>query len=149
MVDVDKLSNRYIWQGLGISFVLMSIAYVAATSVGTMQDGDMSSAVALQYASVNVLIGFCFYMFVTVVEALVWRRVASNSLDGLPTFFMGVSGVRLLSALAVMFVYYLVACREAMLPFFLTFAVFYVAQLIHHSYFFSRVSRMADDSLNR
>jgi hypothetical protein len=47
-----------------------------------------------------------------------------------------------------MFVYYLVVGRDAMLPFFLVFAVFYIAQLIHHSYFFSHVSHLADDSLN-
>lgn len=137
MINFNKLISRYIWIGLTISVLLMAVAYAGLTLAGT-----------LQHAVVNVLIGFCFYMFVTLAEAFVWRHVASTSPDSLPTFFMGVSGVRLMLALAVMFVYYLVVGRDAMLPFFLVFAVFYIAQLIHHSYFFSHVSRLADDSLN-
>ena len=137
MINFNKLSSRYIWIGLTISVLLMAVAYAGLTLAGT-----------LQYAVANVLIGFCFYMFVTLAEAFVWRRVVSTSPDSLPTFFMGVSGVRLMLALAVMFVYYLVVGRDAMLPFFFVFAVFYIAQLIHHSYFFSHVSRLADDSLN-
>ena len=39
-----------------------------------------------------------------------------------------------------MFVYYLIAGREAMLPFFLVFMVFYVLLLIHQSVFFAKVS---------
>jgi hypothetical protein len=46
----------------------------------------------------------------------------------------------LLLALAVMFVYYLVAGRSAMLVFFLVFMVFYVVSLAHHTIFFARVS---------
>ena len=137
MINFNKLSSRYIWIGLTISVLLMAVAYAGLTLAGT-----------LQHAVANVLIGFCFYMFVTLAEAFVWRRVVSTSPDSLPTFFMGVSGVRLMLALVVMFVYYLVVGRDAMLPFFFVFAVFYIAQLIHHSYFFSHVSRLADDSLN-
>ena len=43
-------------------------------------------------------------------------------------------------ALAVMFVYYLVNGRDAMLVFFLVFMAFYLVSLIHHSVFFARVS---------
>jgi hypothetical protein len=70
---------------------------------------------------------------------LVWRYIAKNSPDNLPTFFTAVSGFRLLLALAVMFVYYLLN-KETMLSFFIVFMVFYVASLAHHSFFFARVS---------
>jgi hypothetical protein len=46
----------------------------------------------------------------------------------------------MLMALAVMFVYYLVNGRDAMLVFFLVFMAFYLVSLIHHSVFFARVS---------
>ena len=46
----------------------------------------------------------------------------------------------MLLALAVMFVYYLVNGRDAMLVFFLVFMAFYLVSLIHHSVFFARVS---------
>lgn len=137
MTDIYKMSNRYIWQGLGISFILMAAVYVFATMLKGTAD-----------ASLHVLIGCCFFMVVTIVEALVWRKVANGSPENQPTFIMGVTGVRLFLALAVMLAYYLVKGREAMLPFFLVFAVFYIAQLVHHSYFFSRVTRLADDSRN-
>ena len=65
---------------------------------------------------------------------------AKNSPDSLPTFFTAVSGFRLLLALAVMFIYYLLDNNDTMLKFFIVFMVFYVASLAHHTVFFSRVS---------
>ena len=70
MINFNKLSSRYIWIGLTISVLLMAVAYVGLTLAGT-----------LQHAVANVLIGFCFYMFVTLAEAFVWRHVASTSPD--------------------------------------------------------------------
>jgi len=80
-----------------------------------------------------------FSLMVCFTIGLVWRYVAKNSPDSLPTFFTAVSGFRLLLALAVMFVYYLLN-KETMLSFFLVFMVFYVASLAHHTIFFARVS---------
>ena len=51
----------------------------------------------------------------------------------------------MLLALATMFVYYLVGGRASMLPFFVVFMVFYVAQLIHHSIFFSRAAHQLEE----
>lgn len=82
----------------------------------------------------------CFTLVAFVTIGLVWRRVAKQSPESLPTFFTAVSGFRMLLALAVMFVYYLVAGRDKMLPFFLVFMVFYLVSLAHHSIFFARVS---------
>jgi hypothetical protein len=71
---------------------------------------------------------------------LIWRRVAKRSPESLPTFFTAVSGFRLLLALAVMFVYYLVDTHDSMLRFFLVFMAFYIVSLVHHTIFFARVS---------
>ena len=68
------------------------------------------------------------------------RRVAKKSPENLPTFYTAVSGFRLLMALGVMLVYYLINGGDTMLVFFLVFMVFYFASLIHHSVFFARVS---------
>ena len=87
-----------------------------------------------------IIIGTCFTVVVFVTIGLGWRRVAKSSPESLPTFFTAVSGFRMLLALAVMFVYYLVAGRDMMLPFFLVFMVFYLVSLSHHSIFFARVS---------
>lgn len=86
------------------------------------------------------ILSVVFTLVLASVIGLVWRCVASRSPESLPTFFMAVSGFRLLLALAVMFVYYLVAGRSAMQAFFLVFMAFYVVSLTHHSIFFARVS---------
>jgi hypothetical protein len=66
--------------------------------------------------------------------------LAEHQPDMLPTFFTAVSGFRFLLALIVLGVWYFVADRASMLTFFVVFLVFYMASLIHHSIFFSRVS---------
>lgn len=76
------------------------------------------------------------------VEGTVWGIVARRSPDSLTTFFMGVSGCRVLTALLMMVIYYLIAGRSAMLVFILTFAVFYIAIVSHHVLFFSRHSSL-------
>lgn len=141
MTKIQKLSNRYIWQGLLVGLVLMALAYAAVSVDAPKQLSDTISVAAY--------IGFCFFMLVTMAEAVVWRRVAEGSPESLPTFFTAVSGGRMLLALATMFVYYLVKGREAMLPFFIVFVVFYVVQLVHHSIFFSRVSNHLDELNNK
>lgn len=141
MTKIQKLSNRYIWQGLLVGLVLMALAYSAVSVDAPKQLSDT--------ISVATYIGFCFFMLVTMAEAVVWRRVAEGSPESLPTFFTAVSGGRMLLALTTMFVYYLVKGREAMLPFFIVFVVFYVVQLVHHSIFFSRVSNHLDELNNK
>ena len=86
------------------------------------------------------IVSVAFTLIVCFTIGLVWRYVAKNSPDSLPTFFTAVSGFRLLLALAVMFVYYLLDSNDTMLRFFIVFMVFYVASLVHHTVFFARES---------
>ena len=51
-----------------------------------------------------------------------------------------VSGFRFLAALVVMAVWYVLSDRTSMMQFIMVFLVYYMASLIHHSIFFSRVS---------
>ena len=87
-----------------------------------------------------IIVSVAFSLVTCVAIAQIWKRVAQSSPDSLPTFFTAVSGFRLLLALAVMFVYYLVDNQDSMLRFFMVFIVFYFGMLIHHSIFFARIN---------
>ena len=126
MDKIRKMSLNYMRQGLFFSAALFLLTLLV------MQVWFLD---LLAPAIVSV----AFTLLVCFTIGLVWRYLARNSPDSLPTFFTAVSGFRLLLALAVMFVYYLLN-KETMLNFFLVFMVFYVASLAHHSFFFARVS---------
>ncbi len=66
--------------------------------------------------------------------------MAERNPEGLTTFYTAVSGFRMLLALGVMMVCYLVVGRDAMTVFFLVFMSFYVMLLVHHAVFFGKVS---------
>ena len=126
MDKIRKMSLNYMRQGLFLSAALFLLTLLV------MQVWFLD---LLTPAIVSVV--FTLIMCFTI--GLVWRYVAKNSPDSLPTFFTAVSGFRLLLALAVMFVYYLLN-KETMLNFFLVFMVFYVASMVHHTIFFAKVS---------
>ena len=127
-MNIDKLCMSYIRQELFLSVALFLIALLVMRV--WFIDSILSPAI----------ISVCFVLVLAVSIGLVWRRVAKVAPDSLPTFFTAVSGFRMLLALAVMFVYYLVDKNDTMLLFFLVFMAFYFASLIHHSIFFARVS---------
>jgi hypothetical protein len=127
-MNIDQLSKRYMRQQLYLTaalFLLTLLVMQVWFIDGLLVPAIISSAFTLVLAS---------------VIGLVWRRIAKQSPDGLPTFFTAVSGFRLLLALLVMFIYYLVYGRDHMLLFFLVFMAFYFVSLAHHSIFFAKVS---------
>ena len=126
-MDIKKLSTAYIRQGLMITVALALIALL----VMQVRYLDLLTP---------VIVSVVYSLTVCVAIALIWQRVAQRSPESLPTFFMAVSGFRLLLALAVMFVYYLVDNQDSMLRFFLVFIAFYFGLLIHHSVFFARIN---------
>jgi len=127
-MDINKLSISYLRQELYLSIGLFLIALLVMRV--WFVDGLLMPAI----------IATVFTLVVSAAIGMVWRRVAKRSPESLPTFFTAVSGFRMLLALAVMFIYYLVFGRSAMLLFFLVFMVFYFVSLAHHSIFFARVS---------
>lgn len=127
-MDIDKTSKQYARQVLFLTVALFLISLL------------VMQVWFLDEVFTPALVGTAFTLVVGTVIAWVWRRVAKLSPDSLPTFFTAVSSFRLLLALAVMFVYYLVHEGDSMLTFFLVFIVFYVVSLVHHSVFFARVS---------
>ena len=128
MADVNKLSKRYIRQG------------ILPTS-GLVLIGLLVAQVCNKYGLiVPLIVSALFILAIETADALIWKRVAKKSPDSLATFYTGASGFRLLLSLLVLFIYYLIAGRQEMLPFFIVFVCFYIMSLIHHSLFFSKVS---------
>lgn len=126
--DIDKLSKRYARQELLLTAALFLITLL------------VMRVWYLDELLVPVIVSAAFTLVVSTALAVIWRKVATKSPDSLPTFFTAASAFRMLLALVVMFVYYLVNGRDAMLVFFLVFMAFYLVSLIHHSVFFARVS---------
>lgn len=127
-MDVDKISKRYARQALFLTAALFLIALLV---MRVWYVDEMLTP---------VIVSVVFTLVVSGAVAVIWRRIAKRSPESLPTFYTAVSGFRLLLALAVMFVYYLVNGSDAMLVFFLVFMVFYLVSLAHHSVFFAKVS---------
>ncbi len=124
--DIEHIGWLYRKQGLFIIGFLFLIALLAVN--------------ISYYNTLLTPLYICtiYALVLEIAEAVVWTRIAKNSPDNLPNFFIAVSGIRILSAIVMMTVYYLVTGRETMLTFFFVFAVFYVAILIHHILFFRK-----------
>ena len=127
-MDINKLSISYLRQELYLAIGLFLLALLVMR-VWFLDD-----------LLTPTIIATVFTLVVSAAIGMIWRRVAKRSPESLPTFFTAVSGFRMLLALAVMFIYYLVFGRSAMLLFVVVFLVFYFVSLAHHSIFFARVS---------
>ena len=125
---VDRLSRTYAKQELWLT------AGIFLLVLGVMSVSNIEGLL------VPAIVGAVFSLVVSTAEALIWRRVAKQSPDNLPTFYTAASGFRLLLALATLFVYYLVKGRDAMLVFFIVFMIFYLVLLAHTSVYFARLS---------
>jgi len=126
-MDINEQCRKYILQTVFI-FVAMNLVVGIVMKVWQI---DLLS---------EMIVSSSFLLLTGVAIALIWRWVAKSHKESLPTFFTAVSGFRLLLALAVMFVWYLVDKHDSMLQFFLVFMAYYVVGLVHHSFFFARVS---------
>ena len=126
-MDINKLCKSYIIQVIFL-FAVMNGLVIIVEKVFSL---DLLT---------EMIVSSSFLLLTGIAIALIWRWVALNHRDSLPTYFTAVSGFRLLLALAVMFVYYLTDSRDSMLQFFLVFMAYYVVSLVHHTFFFARVS---------
>jgi hypothetical protein len=125
--NIEKLSIAYMRYGVMVAVALALV-------------GLMVMQIWFLDLLTPIIVSVAFSLVTCVAIAQIWKRVALSSPDSLPTFFTAVSGFRLLLALAVMFVYYLVDTQDSMLRFFMVFIVFYFGMLIHHSIFFARIN---------
>ena len=126
-MDINKQCKKYILQTVFIFAVMNSIVIIVQKMWGLDLLAEM-------------IVSSSFLLVTGVAIALIWRWVASNHKESLPTFFTAVSGFRLLLALGVMFGWYLADKNDTMLQFFMVFMAYYVVSLVHHSFFFARLS---------
>lgn len=131
--DIRHIGWQYRKQGLVMVGALLLVALLVV-NIGHFD-----------FIITPLMVSAVYALLFEVVESMVWTKVATDSTENLPNFFMAVSGVRMLTALAVMFAYYLIAGRGAMLSFFLVFAVFYVTILVHHVMFFRKHTDISID----
>ena len=129
MVDINKLTWHYRKKRTLLITSLILIAFI------------VMNVWLLDRILTPLIVSVIFSVLVENIDILIWKRVARRSPESLPTFFMGVSGFRMLLGVIVIFIYYLVADQETMLSFFVVFVIFYVTLLIHHTLFFVRINK--------
>ena len=120
-----------------INFIVESLFLVTSINLGcyfAMQLGGYDLLAAQ-------IVGTLFFLVFEITTVLVWRWVALKHRNMLPSFFTDASGFRFLGALLVMTVWYLAVGKENIMVFLVVFFVFYFVSLIHHSIFFSRMSK--------
>lgn len=126
--DIKKLSLRYVMQTVCI-IVLLSLATMLVSLVA-----DVEGLVS------PLVVSVVFALVVDTADAMIWRKVRAKGDEALSTFFTAVSGFRMLLALAVLTGCYIAVGRDAMLEYCIVFMAFYLALMLHHSIFFTRMS---------
>ena len=127
-MNITKQCNNYIAESIFLVISINLCCYFA------MQLGGYDLLAAQ-------IVSTLFILVFEIASVLVWRWVALKHRNMLPSFFTAVSGFRFLGALLVMTVWYLTAGKEDIMLFLVVFFVFYFVSLIHHSIFFSRMSK--------
>ncbi len=87
---------------------------------------------------VPLIVAFLFAVAETILVTMLWLRTALGCLDRMATFHTASSGFRMLAALAVLLVAYLVVGRNGIMPFFAWMLLYYFLALVLHSVFFSK-----------
>ena len=127
-MNITKQCNNYIAESI-ILVILVNLGCYFAMQLGGY---DLLAA---------QIVGTLFVLVFEIASVLVWRWVVLKHRNMLPSFFTAVSGFRFLGALLVMTVWYLATGKENIVMFLVVFFVFYFVSLIHHSIFFSRMSK--------
>lgn len=123
----NRIARRYILLGTALVLAL----YIVMEIVQKLTHFEMETP---------IMVSMLFSLSVTWIVGWLWKWVASNHADQLTTFYSATSGFRLLLALAVLFVCFLVVGRDAMLIYVLVFMLFYLVMVGFHSIYFSRVT---------
>ena len=127
-MDVSRQHLKYI----GESLFLVANLTLAGYFVMRIWDVDLWAA---------MLSSMGFVLVVDIATAFLWRWVVTKHKNMLPSFFTGVSGFRFLGALILLLIGYFIVGRESMLTFICVFFVYYMLSIVHHSIFFSRMSK--------
>ena len=128
--EIAKESRRFI----ACSFVAVALLSLSVLSLSLFAhvDGLISPLV----------VSAVFALVVELADVFVWRKVArKGSVDTLATFLSAVSGFRMLHALMTLAGCYMAEGRDAIMNYLMVFIVFYFWLIVHHSVFFSRISK--------
>lgn len=129
MEDIAKLSR---------SHIISSIVLVCCLNVVVLVVSHLWN---FEGVLIPMVVSTLFALVMDVTAALVWRWVATKHPKMLTSFFTAVSGFRFFIAMILMAVWYFISTRQEMMTFIMVFLLFYIASLLHHSIFFSRVSK--------
>lgn len=121
------VSRRYMLQSLILTVLITLIGFVGAY---------LSSLINLLMMPISVSAVFCLLTSISV--GILWRMVGSKQPGMLTTFYTAVSGFRMLLALVVLSVVYAIVGRSQMLPYVITFMVYYFIVVGHQSVFFAK-----------
>lgn len=126
---ISNSSKRYWRHSLWLT---VSLAFIALIAMQLFR---------LDQLAIPLVVSSMFSLVLSFSYSFFWRLVATKHPDSLTAFYTASSGLRMLLALIVMLVYYLIAGRSVMLPFLVVFMTFYMVMLIYHTIFFSKVTR--------
>lgn len=126
--DIRNACRRYIIQTVCI-VLLLSLATAA-----------VSLAIGFKQFACPLVVSVVFALVIDMADSVVWSKVSTKGDDALSTFFTAVSGFRMLLALATLLGCYIAVGRDAMLGYCVVFLIFYLALVLHHSIFFTRMS---------
>ncbi len=126
--EISRISRRYL-----VESILTTVALVLLTL-------GLAHCLSIDAIVAPLSVSAVFSVVVNGLDGFIWKKVASNSEESLPTFYTAVSGFRMLLALATLLVCYIIVGRDAMMVYCLTFIGFYFIHLAHHAIFFARVS---------
>lgn len=130
MTEIDKTARTYLRECIALTVVLYIIGYAVSWVFDIVNELNMP-----------LIVSALFTLVCSATIGLLWQWVATSHKDMLTTFYTATSGFRMLLALVVLTVVYLIVGREAMLPFVMTFVIFYFISIGHHSIYFARKNK--------
>lgn len=131
--EIKKLALRHVAVSVLASIVLSGV--ISAVSYSCFDAVTRAAVFSALFYGLGFAIGESAGMM------HFWNYFATKQPESLPTFYTASTGMRLLGALAILFIIYLRVGRDAMLPYFLVFMAFYFLLLTLHSSFFKKMTK--------
>lgn len=127
----EKILHKYLRQSILIIASLFLIALLYVSLYGSVE-----------LMAVPLAICVVFQLVACIVYGKVWRRVASKTPGSLPMLYLAASGIRMMTALAIVVVYLFLEKDPIAVRFFIiTFLVFYLVILAYDTAFFMKVEK--------
>ena len=128
---MTTVAHKYIKQSILLiaGLFLLSLLYIQLY-------GDVQTMVA------PLAVTVVFQLIACVCYGSLWKRIAANSPDSLPTLYMSASGLRILAGAITVLLFCFLASDKSVIRFFIIiFLIYYFIILIYDTAFFVRVER--------